>query len=623
MTLSNLPAVFRAFKWSGLVVIVCASILGATAYATHAKYSKLILPNVYIAGTSVSGLDQISALTTLQKQVDELLNKGLNIELGNETKNIPLTLRGANDPDVVYQLIDIDITTAVNDALKIGRSENRFISFFSPLWYLIFGKNNIEPPITIAETRLIDTIKAAFPNAESAGTPTDFVVSWQPTGDLSVDVVEAVPGSTIDTKTDLRKLRSDVSDLSLGTLHLHLVERGAELSADEARTLIPEATQALKNAPYILTFTKDDGTSLVYTISQKDLSIWLKPVKDETDLPQLGLDTEAMLALRTDIHTAIDISAKDAKFSVEDNKVTEFIPSRDGLTVDDDLLLASLLEAFSKNESNQSIILSVKRTEPSVPIASANSYGIKEKIGQAITSYSGSPKNRRANIKHGAEKLNGILIAPGETLSLIEKLKPFTLEDGYLAELVIKGDEIIPEIAGGLCQIGTTTFRAAMNSGLDIVERRNHSLVVSYYNDPSNNNPGTDATIYDPAPDLKIKNDFGSYIMLVTEVNEEKSELTFTFWGTNDGRTGSYTPPQVLSWTKTGAPIEKFSDKLAAGQRSCQAAHPGATTSFDYNITYGDGTTFTENYTSTYRALPQVCLVGRGTDSSSAEVTTE
>ena len=92
----------------------------------------------------------------------------------------------------------------------------------------------------------------------------------------------------------------------------------------------------------------------------------------------------------------------------------------------------------------------------------------------------------------------------------INRFEPFTIEAGYLPELVIKGDEIKPEIAGGLCQVGTTMFRAAMNSGLKITERQNHSLVVSYYNDLSNGNPGTDATIYDPHPDFRFLNDTGN-----------------------------------------------------------------------------------------------------------------
>jgi len=70
-----------------------------------------------------------------------------------------------------------------------------------------------------------------------------------------------------------------------------------------------------------------------------------------------------------------------------------------------------------------------------------------------------------------------------------------------------------------MCQIGTTLFRMAMNSGMDITARSNHSLVVSYYADPVNHNPGTDAALYEPILDLKFKNDTGHYLLLQTSID--------------------------------------------------------------------------------------------------------
>ena len=347
-----------------------------------------------------------------------------------------------------------------------------------------------------------------------------------------------------------------------------------------------------------------------YVITGNDLKIWLLPTLDPAAAPTLTLDTAAMDAFLSGIHTDIDIAPQDAKFVIEGDRVVEFAQSRDGFVINDDQVLKDLLAALGTDETT--IVITAERTAPAVPTGSANDLGINEVLGVGISNFSGSPANRRANIAHGADKLNGILVPPGETLSLLEQLRPFTIADGYLPELVIKGDEIVPEVGGGLCQIGTTTFRASMNAGLDIVERRNHSLVVSYYNDPSNGQPGTDATIYDPAPDFKVMNDTGHYIMLVTEVDTSKSQLTFTFWGTSDGRAGSYTPPVVLSWTGYGASVDKETTSLAPGVRKCQAPHPGATTTFDYNIILPDGTTKTREFFSSYRSLPTICLVGIG-----------
>jgi vancomycin resistance protein YoaR len=613
-----------------VVALVCIAVLagmlsGGAAVAQRAYHNR-IFGGISIAGVDVSGMTTTNATEAVQHAVNVFLDAGITTSLYNETKTIPLMPRGASDPDLVYELAEVDVAGLVNQAYEMGRLGSDAQQFFMPLWFATFGRTDLNPNISFAETRISDALREAFPHAESPGTPTDFVISFTEK-DVNVQVIDAVIGSTIDMDSAFASLQEDAKDLKLGVLSLNLVERSSLISAEEATTLIPAAIIAIKKAPYILTFSNDEGNEFLYEITQKNLAIWLKPEKDENGTPVLSLDSESMTAFLTDMHTDIDIAAQDAKFTVEGDRVTEFVASRDGLVVDDDQLFADVRTAFSAADtSTEPITIAVARKSPNVPIESINTYGIKEILGQGVSSYAGSPSNRRANIRHGAEKLNGLLIAPGETLSLLENLRPFTTEDGYLPELVIKGDEIIPEIGGGLCQIGTTTFRSAMNSGLHIAERRNHSLVVSYYNDPSNGNPGTDATIYDPSPDLKIQNDTNYYIMLETQVDEANSKLTFNFWGTSDGRKGSYTPPQVLSWTGYGEKVTKETTSLAPGTTKCQTAHPGATTTFDYNILWADGTTTTETFDSSYRALPETCLVGiaaLSTDTTTTDTTAD
>lgn len=609
----------RAAKIAVLVIVIGGVLLVSAAGATYAYARDRILPNTSIAGLHVGGLDRLAATELLQQRFDAMVDAGIDVELYDEIQHIDLRTNVATDPDLVYQLVDWDVNASIDEALSVGRSGNQLRDFFSPLYHLTLDPVNLEPNYVFAETRLESALRDAFPNAESEGTPTDFVFVGN--GDaMTITVVEAVEGAILDTDNALDTLRSDAQDLSLQTLELHLVERSATISKTDAETLIPSAKAAVENAPYNLSFTPEYGADLIYPVTGNDLKVWLLPGIDKNGNPTLSVDTEAMETFLNDIHEDIDISPQDAKFVVEGDRVVEFSESRDGFIVNDDKLIADLIASFGTEDAI--ITIAAERTEPAVPTASANDLGITEVLGVGFSSFAGSPSNRRANIRHGADKLNGILIPPGETLSLLERLRPFTVADGYLPELVIKGDQIIPEVGGGLCQIGTTTFRAAMNSGLEIAERRNHSLVVSYYNDPSNGNPGTDATIYDPAPDLKIKNDTGHHIMLITEVDSAKSELHFTFWGTSDGRQGSYTPPQVLSWTGYGPTVEKETTSLAPGERQCQAPHPGATTTFDYNIVMPDGSVKTQEFFSSYRSLPTICLVGvgNGGDTPAVEV---
>lgn len=593
---------FTPWKIATVGVAVGIALTAGANAAVGKIFEGKILPGVSVGGVDIGGNTPEEATQKLEKAFSHMLDQGLTVRFENTSTQIPLTTHGATDPDLVYELISCNIAEQVNTALHLPTK--------APLFHLLGYKIDITPQMDIAQTKIIEAITKALPNAEQPGTPTDFVVTFNNETITNIQVVEAVPGFTADFEHALSVITNDASDFSLQPLELTQKSEQAKVSKEEAEKNIPQVQQALTNAPYTLSFNAADGNEHVFTITARDLAIWLAPEKNN-GVVSLILNPTDISALLTQMHSDIDVAAKDARFIIKDNKVTEFSPAQDGLKINDDDLIRAILTAISNNTSNQTISIPVDRTQPAVKNENTNTYGINEVLGVGISNFATSPKNRRANIAHGAEKLNGTLVPPGETLSLVERLKPFTIEDGYLPELVIKGDEIIPEIGGGLCQIGTTTFRAAMNSGLDIVERHNHSLVVSYYNDPSNGNPGTDATIYDPSPDLKIKNDTAHYIMLQTEYDNENNELRFTFWGTADGRKGSYTPPQVLSWTGYGEPIITETETLPPGKKNCQAPHPGATTTFDYNVTYADGTTAQDTFTSSYRSLPQICLVGK------------
>jgi vancomycin resistance protein YoaR len=117
---------------------------------------------------------------------------------------------------------------------------------------------------------------------------------------------------------------------------------------------------------------------------------------------------------------------------------------------------------------------------------------------------------------------------------------------GFLPELVIKPEGVTPEFGGGLCQVSTTTFRAAMNAGLPITARRNHSFAVQYYAPQ-----GTDATIYPGSSDLKYTNNLTSALLIRTRIEGRK--LYFDFFGTKDERAVTFDGPTVYDKKPDGS----------------------------------------------------------------------
>jgi len=232
--------------------------------------------------------------------------------------------------------------------------------------------------------------------------------------------------------------------------------------------------------------------------------------------------------------------------------------------------------------------------------------GISDVLGTGTSDFKGSPRNRIHNIKTGAEILNGLLIKPGEKFSLITALGEIDGEHGFKQELVIKQNRTIPEFGGGLCQIGTTVFRTAIDGGLPIVERRNHSYRVSYY-EPA----GTDATIYSPSPDLKFSNDTGAHILIQTKIQGTK--LIFEFWGKDDGREIAYTKPVIKNITNPPPPKYIKTTELPVGKKKkIETAHKGADAYFQYTVKYNDENKedINETFYSHYRPWAEVWMVG-------------
>lgn len=162
------------------------------------------------------------------------------------------------------------------------------------------------------------------------------------------------------------------------------------------------------------------------------------------------------------------------------------------------------------------------------------------------TNFAGSPRNRIHNIHAATTRFNGLVVMPGEVFSFNRYLGNVDAKNGYLPELVIKDNVTTPEYGGGICQVSTTVFRAAMQAGLDIVSRRNHSYPVAYYGAP-----GYDATVYAPSTDFTFRNDTGHPILLSTKILGTR--VIFDVWGTNDGRQVTVNGPFVTQRRPDGS----------------------------------------------------------------------
>ncbi len=224
----------------------------------------------------------------------------------------------------------------------------------------------------------------------------------------------------------------------------------------------------------------------------------------------------------------VDTKTVEPQLTIENTRATNFIPPQDGLKLDVFQTTQNALQALAKSLKTTDLLVSA--THPNTSLFELNTLGINELVGRGESNFKGSPNNRRHNIKVGIEKFKGVILKPGEEFSFNKFLGPVEKAAGFLPELVIKKTGTVPELGGGLCQVSTTTFRAAMQAGLPITARRNHAYAVQYYSPQ-----GTDATIYPGSSDLKFINDTPGYL-LIWPYEKDKNTLVFDFYGTKDDR---------------------------------------------------------------------------------------
>ncbi len=280
-------------------------------------------------------------------------------------------------------------------------------------------------------------------------------------------------------------------------------------------------------------------------------------------LPFTTVNEEAVRQSLEELALKTDTDPENAVFGGDENgEITVVVPEKFGQSLDMGRSFEVLTSVLQENKQIVfSVALPVMLVAPTIRGSDAERLGIRELIGSGTSNFRGSPKNRIYNIKRSLEQFQGLIIAPGEEFSFVEHLGEVDEANGYLPELVIRNNKTEPEFGGGVCQVSSTVFRAAIYSGMKISERRNHSYPVQYYLPY-----GMDATIYIPKPDFKFLNNTGNAIMMQSVI--EGTKLTFQFFGTRDGREVSVDGPYILERNPDGSMKTTFTQivRNAAGQ---------------------------------------------------------
>lgn len=391
-----------------------------------------------------------------------------------------------------------------------------------------------------------------------------------------------IEGAKITLYTDTNTATISAQELNIGY--------DATLLADQAQS-IGKSQNVFSNAYHIInSYINGVNLNPAYKTDLTKLKTYLDPIQKE-----------------------IYIEPVNAEFKIEGNKVVTFKESINGKDVDFETLQSTLEKEIPKLITQQTKNLTVKipivTTEPEITTSEVNDLGIVEEIGYGSSAFAHSIPNRIHNVALAASRINGILVAPGEEFSFVKYLGDVSKFTGYKEAYIISGGKTILGDGGGVCQVSTTLFRAILDAGLTITERHPHAYRVGYYEQDSG--PGIDATVYVPSVDLKFKNDTGHHILIQSYVNQNNQTMSFTLYGTKDGREVTITQPVISSQISAPEPLYQDDPSLPVGQiKQIDYAAAGAKVSFSRTVTKDGKVIINETFNSNYRPWQAVFLRG-------------
>ncbi|MFH1183381.1 MAG: VanW family protein [Candidatus Moraniibacteriota bacterium] len=524
-------------RWKKSVFFVLITIIAIFLFVPCLWGKNRVLPRTYLGNVKITGTtekagEQIIKNSLIYEQKPILIifqDKKINTTL----KNIGLTI---DQEKTNINFINTSGSGSSSFTFSFHWWENLFWGYKIPVFYTI-NMDQLESMVGQKFDTVLTPVQEASLKMEND----------------NINLTPAREGVGVDSMMIVAKILKNLRDWGGNEIEVKLRKVNPDISNEEANNMQQELENLLS---YPFAFKALDST---FHLARSTLLSWVEIQKVQN---QEGVATETDEDINVIVNTVLtgqSYSESKKGYHLEWNTKNEEIAkyldqevqgqiyrkpvngtlafsggsiqevslSQSEVTTDMDKAVPMVAQSFRNKE--HFINLPVKENPAAVSMAKVKELGIDTLVGKGESDFTGSPNNRKHNIRVGASKFNGAVVGQDEEFSFLKTLGPVDKSTGYLPELVIKQDKTVPEFGGGMCQVSTTCFRAEVNSGLRTTERQNHAYPVQYYSPQ-----GTDATVYIPHPDLKFVNDTPGPILIQTIIVGNK--LSFEFYGKSDGR---------------------------------------------------------------------------------------
>ncbi|OGD96190.1 hypothetical protein A3G16_03330 [Candidatus Curtissbacteria bacterium RIFCSPLOWO2_12_FULL_41_16] len=584
-------------------------------------YVNKIFPNIYFADLSLSGKNREQVSQLVSWKIDSFEKSRIVLSVGEEKIVTDLKTLG----------IEFDKEAAVSSIFLTGRTGNLKNDLTQKLKAPL-AKTIILPIYQIDWQKLSALFSSILAKYEVPAADATIIFKdgrWQ--------IQEESPGKVVD-KTRLAALFYDrIENLSEVPIEVPLVQELPKMKTVQAETALWKV-QMLSNQRIVLSFER-----MTWELSGKTLFSILKFFPQgipEGNVWQINFGTEPILFKRITLEDSndplldvglygtqledfvnriaegIDKPTINAMLRFESGKVIEFTPAQDGQKLDKRLTSELINDKISINgvaaDDVVGIDLPVKVTRAKIESDRINSLGIRELLGRGVSYFAGSIQNRVHNLTLGATRISGTIVAPGEIFSFNNSIGEVSGATGYKQAYVISSGRTVLDDGGGICQVSTTVFRAALLSGLPVVARTAHAYRVGYY-EQGGFKAGLDATVWAPAVDFQFKNDTNQHILVQATVDAVNAKLQVDIYGTSDERRVEMTEPVISNQIRP--PPDKYQDDPALSRgtvKQVDFAAWGATSVFARKVYIGNRLVIDESFRSVFRPWQAVYLVGTG-----------
>lgn len=595
--------------------------LGSFSIIYFLLFAGKTLPNTYFGNLNISGKNQEETTQIITNYIDNYEKQAQIILIGQKKLSVPLK--------------DLGITFNKNasfEELITRQKPDNFWQFVKNHLYAIIVKSKIKPSYSLNYFQAADSLNGLLPLYESS--PIDSTIKF-------VDGQAVVSKSSDGILVDRIKLIGDISNkidsLSNEEVTVNYVSSEPTIREDQAQKAQDRVRQ-LDSQKIELYFERekwpisqdkllsllqflpsDQGETGYLTITTGRHKVNVQGIEFTGKLKpilEVKVNEKEISSIIAQIANSINKPTVDALIEFDGQKATYFSAASDGQELDTILTKNLILEKISignlSYDKNISIKLPVLVTRAKIANDEINSLGIRELVGSGVSYFAGSIPNRRFNIELGSKLISGTVVPPGEVFSFTKIVGPVSAEQGFKQAYVINKGRTVLDDGGGICQVSTTVFRAALNSGLPIVKRIAHAYRVGYY-EQKGFKPGFDATIFSPSVDLQFKNDTANHILVQARVDLTNSRLQVDIYGTRDGRRVEISDAVVSNITSPPQPLNQDDPTLPKGVvKQVDFEAYGATSVFTRKVFRGDQVIIDETFKSNFRPWQAVFLVGTG-----------